>query len=135
MRIGLVLYGSLDVQSGGFLYDRMMVEYLEEQGDRVDVINLPWVPYSRGLMSNLSRAISRRLAQVSMDLLLQDELAHPSLFFLNRQVKPLLNCPFIAIVHHLKSSEARPAWQNRLYRHVEKEYLRPVDAFIFNSHD
>ncbi len=135
VRIGLVLYGNLGMQSGGFLYDRMVVGYLEGQGDDVEVISLPWVPYSKGLRMNLSRAIQHRLTHVCPDLLLQDELVHPSLFFLNRRVKPLLNCPFIAIIHHLKSSEARPAWQNCLCRRIEKEYLRSLDGFIFNSLD
>jgi glycosyltransferase involved in cell wall biosynthesis len=135
VRIGLVLYGSLGTQSGGFLYDRMMVEHLEQQGDHVEVVSLPWVPYSLGLGMNLSRSILPRLASVRPDLLLQDELAHPSLFFLNRRAKPLLDCPFIAIVHHLKCFEARPAWQNRLYGRIEQAYLRSMDGFILNSRD
>ena len=39
----------------------------------------------------------------------------------------------VAIVHHLRCCEARPAWQNRLYRRVEKRYLASVAGFIFNS--
>ena len=39
----------------------------------------------------------------------------------------------VAIVHHLRCSEARPAWQNRLYRLVERRYLASVQGFIFNS--
>jgi glycosyltransferase involved in cell wall biosynthesis len=135
VRIGLVLYGNLGMQSGGFLYDRMMVEHLEQQGDDVEVISLPWVAYSLGLSMNLSRSILRRLTHICPDLLLQDELTHPSLFYFNRRAKPLLNCPFIAIVHHLKCCEARPAWQNHLYRRIERAYLRSVNGFIFNSRD
>jgi glycosyltransferase involved in cell wall biosynthesis len=72
---------------------------------------------------------------MSVDVLIQDELAHPSLFFLNRRLKRVLACPFISIVHHLRSCEARPAWQNRFYRLVEKAYLLSVDGFIVNSED
>jgi glycosyltransferase involved in cell wall biosynthesis len=39
----------------------------------------------------------------------------------------------ISIVHHLRSSESRPAFQNILYRFVERQYLSSVDGFIFNS--
>ncbi len=39
----------------------------------------------------------------------------------------------VAIVHHLRCSEARPAWQNRFYRLVERGYLASVQGFIFNS--
>ena len=41
--------------------------------------------------------------------------------------------PVVAIVHHLRCSEARPALQNKLYRLVERRYLASVHGFIFNS--
>ena len=31
MKIGLVIYGSLDLMSGGYLYDRKLVAYLRSQ--------------------------------------------------------------------------------------------------------
>ena len=42
MRVGLLIYGSLDILTGGFLYDRLLVEHLRSQGDEVEVITLPW---------------------------------------------------------------------------------------------
>ena len=42
MRIGLVIYGDLSTASGGFLYDRMLVEAFRRAGDTVDVISFPW---------------------------------------------------------------------------------------------
>ncbi len=39
----------------------------------------------------------------------------------------------VAIVHHLRCCEARPAWKNRLYRRVEQRYLASLAGFIFNS--
>ena len=44
MRIILILYGDLETMTGGFLYDRMMVNTLREQGDMVEVLSLPWMP-------------------------------------------------------------------------------------------
>jgi glycosyltransferase involved in cell wall biosynthesis len=64
--------------------------------------------------------------------LLQDELNHPSLFWLNGRLRQR-PYPILSIVHHLRSSEKRPSWQNRFYRWIEKRYLRSVDGFIFNS--
>jgi glycosyltransferase involved in cell wall biosynthesis len=133
VRLGLVLYGSLDAVTGGFIYDRMLVEYLEGQGDRVEVISLPWYGYGRGLAANLDDGVLERLSRGRFDLLVQDELAHPSLFWLNRRLKRQAAYPIVALVHHLRSSEARPAWQNYLYRKVERLYLNSVDGFIFNS--
>ena len=49
MRIGLLIYGGLDNLSGGFLYDRKLVEHLRNQGDQVETVALPWRNYLRCL--------------------------------------------------------------------------------------
>jgi len=66
----------------------------------------------------------------NVDILIQDELNHPSLLFANQGKHPY---PVISLVHHLRCSELRPKWQNVFYRVIEKKYLRSVDGFIFNS--
>ena len=130
MRVGLVIYGSLDTVSGGYLYDRQLVDYLRRQGDAVEIIALPWRNYGRHLTDNLAADLPPRLAG-DFDVLLQDELCHPSLAWANGRFAR--RAPVVAIVHHLRSSEARPRWQNALYRGVERRYLRSVDGFIYNS--
>ena len=133
MRIGLIIYGSLDTLTGGYLYDRMLVEHLRRQGDQVEIISLPWRTYGRHLGDNLSAALYRRLRQAAFDVLLQDELNHPSLVWLNRRLRQAVPSRLVAIVHLLRCSEPRPAWQNRLYRWVEGRYLQSVDGLIYNS--
>lgn len=125
MRIGLVIYGSLDTVSGGYLYDRKLVEYLRAQGDTVEIISLPWRNYAAHLTDNFYFKLSKNL-----DILIQDELNHPSLITANAGKHPY---PIVSLVHHLRSSELRPTWQNWFYRIVEKKYLQSVDGFIFNS--
>jgi len=125
MKIGFIIYGSLDTISGGYLYDRKLIEYLRTQGDTVEVISLPWRNYALHLTDN----IHFRLPP-DFDLIIQDELNHPSLLFANRPPRP---CPVISLVHHLRCSELRSNWQNDFYRIVEKKYLQGVDGFIFNS--
>jgi glycosyltransferase involved in cell wall biosynthesis len=125
MHLGLIIYGSLDTMSGGYLYDRKLVAFLRAQGDRVDVISIPWRNYLSHLTDNLHFHLPPGL-----DLLIEDELNHPSLLAANAQPHPY---PLLSLVHNLHSSEKRPAWQNSLYRYVEKRYLRSVDGFIFNS--
>jgi hypothetical protein len=100
MRVGLVIYGSLETVSGGFLYDRKLVEYLERKGDAVEVISLPRGNYALHLLDNLSQSLHRRLRSARFDVLLQDELDHPSLFWLNRRLKGVLPYPLFTIVHH-----------------------------------
>jgi len=58
MKLGLIIYGSLDTLSGGYLYDRKLVEYLRRCGDTVEVISLPWRNYARHLADNLSPGCS-----------------------------------------------------------------------------
>jgi glycosyltransferase involved in cell wall biosynthesis len=125
MKLGLVIYGSLDMLSGGYLYDRRLVEYLRSQGHTVEIISLPWRNYAAHLADNLSFRLPRDL-----DALIQDELNHPSLVLANRGKHPY---PIVSLVHHLRSSELRPRWQNAFYRFIEQRYLASVDGFIFNS--
>ena len=133
MRIGLLIYGSLDAISGGFLYDRKLVEYLQSQSDEVEVISLPWRSYPRHLVDNISPTLYRRLVNLNVDVLLQDELAHPSLSWVNRRLKSRISYPIISIVHHLRVSEVNPAGAIAFYRRVEQAYLRANDGYIFNS--
>jgi glycosyltransferase involved in cell wall biosynthesis len=133
MRLGLVIYGSLETRSGGYLYDRMLVEHMRRHGDQVEVISLPWQGYARHLTHNLHPELRRRLSRLKVDLLLQDELNHPSLFWLNRALRRQAPYPLVSIVHHLRCREERPVWQNRLYGWVEGAYLASLDSFICNS--
>ncbi|MFN2105416.1 MAG: glycosyltransferase family 4 protein [Candidatus Promineifilaceae bacterium] len=133
LKIGLIIYGSLDTVSGGYLYDRKLVQYLRAQGDEIEIISLPWTRYGRHLTYNFSNSLFSRLRSANYDLLLQDELNHPSLFWLNGRLRPTISYPIISIVHHLRSSEAHPPWPLRLYRRVECRYLHSVDGFVCNS--
>lgn len=133
MRIGFIIYGSLDTLTGGYLYDRMLVDYLRRQGDEVEIISLPWRTYGQHLGDNLSWALWRRLRRAGFDVLLQDELNHPSLVWLNWRLRPAVAYPLITIVHLLRSSEPRPVRAQRLYGWVERCYLRSINGCIYNS--
>jgi len=91
----------------------------------MEIISLPWRNYAAHLRDNLTFRLPQNL-----NLLIQDELNHPSLLRVNSQPR---RYPIISMVHHLRCSEQRPGWQNRFYRTVEKRYLNSVDGFIFNS--
>ena len=125
MKIGLVIYGSLETLSGGYLYDRRMVSGLRDLGETVEVISLPWRNYAAHLSDNLQCRLP-----AGFDLLIQDELNHPSLLAANRQAHPY---PVISLVHHLRTSENHPSVLRWFYQLVERRYLLSVDGFIFNS--
>lgn len=134
MRIGLIIYGSIEQRTGGYLYDRKLVEALQQDGHVVLLFSLPAGSYPAHLVNNLRVTLARRIAQADLDVLLQDELNHPSLFLLNRLLRRVCHCPLVSIVHHLRCSEQHPEIAQQLYRPIERLYLQSVDGFIFNSH-
>jgi glycosyltransferase involved in cell wall biosynthesis len=133
MRIGLTIYDDLDTLTGGYIYDKILVDYLQRMGHEVKIISLSRRPYGRQLFDNVVPAVYRRIAQSSVDLLLQDGLCHPSLFYVNKKLKRQVKLPIVSIIHQVLSSQPRNNRLNTLYGFVEKSYLATVDRFIFNS--
>jgi glycosyltransferase involved in cell wall biosynthesis len=125
MHIALVVYGSLQCITGGNLYDRILVSHLRTFGDQVQVISLPEHGYPGRLLDNLTVRLPHNL-----DVVLEDELTHLSLLAANALK---LDYPVVSIVHNLHAATPGPSWRNRMYRQLERQYLRSVDGFIFNS--
>lgn len=133
MRIGFLISGSLDTLTGGYIYDRQVVDYLREKGHHVELIPLPERSYYAQLLHSPALPMPRELRHLSLDIIIEDELDHAALIFLNRRLKSQTGIPIISIVHNLHSCELRARWQNQLYRWIEKYYLTSLDGFIFNS--
>lgn len=137
MRVGLIIYDSLDITSGGNIYDRHLVNILRgcnSNVERVDLISLPRTSYPNCLTHNVSVRLLQRLQHADLDVLLQDELVYPSLFWLNRWLRHHVTFPCVGIVHHLESSEVQSKWRKSYQRPLEHFYLKGLDAFIVNSH-
>jgi glycosyltransferase involved in cell wall biosynthesis len=134
VHIGLVVYGSLEEISGGFRYDRRLVSHLERVGDDVEVVALPWRSYGRHLLDGVSRSVRERLDR-PFDVLLQDELCHPSLWRHNRRLQR--PDTIVSLVHLLRSgpSGERTAPRRFVERAVERRYLESVDAAVCTSRD
>ncbi len=133
MRIGFVIYGSLDTLSGGYLYDRIVVEGLRKLGHDVKVIDLSSGWYFKRLWLGFSPNLLRRLLSGGIDILIEDELCHPSLFLVNRRLHSKSGPLLVALVHHILSDEPRRHWQNVLFSLAERRFLATVDGFIHNS--
>lgn len=133
MKVGLVIYGSLEILTGGFIYDRKLVDYIQSKGASVEVFSLPWRDYGSHLTDNLSFRFIKRLRNANCDLILEDELNHPSLLLANSFLNHSAKYPIVSIVHHLRCSELRSKAANHFYRILEGIYLGSVDGFIFNS--
>jgi len=132
MRLGLVIYGSLETPTGGYLYDRLLVEHLRRAGHTLRIFSMAWGGYPRLVLENLNLRLVREIRRAELDALLEDELNHASLVGLNRLLRRT-GRPILSIVHHLRSAEPG-AWLPRsVARAVERRYLTGVDAFIYNS--
>ena len=125
MKIGILVYGSLDTVSGGYYYDRRLVAALRERSHVVQIISIPLRSYATALIDNFSFRFPGGL-----DLLIEDELCHASLLRANRSQN---GTPIIGLVHHLRSCEDHPQWKKIFFRFFERAYLRSVDGFIFVS--
>lgn len=133
MRVGFIIYGSLDTLTGGYLYDRIVAQGLERLGHEVEVISLAGGSYLRRLGIGLSPGLYRRLLTGRFDILIQDELCHPSLFLVNQRLRRHGGPPLVALVHHVLCREPRHRWQNMLLATAERRFLESVDGFILNS--
>lgn len=133
MRVGLLVYGDLGARSGGFLYDRRLVAHLRDRGDDVEVVSLPRRSYPARLARNASPSIARRLRRSSFDVLVQDELAHPSLAWRNRRLRRRVDYPIVTLVHLLRSRVPGSRARRRFHRAIERRYLGSVDGYVLNS--
>ncbi|MBI5552480.1 MAG: glycosyltransferase family 4 protein [Desulfobacterales bacterium] len=133
MRIGLIIYGRLETLTGGYLYDRIVARGLTALGHSVEVVSLAGGPYLQRLGQGLPPALHRRLRTGRFDLLIQDELCHPSLFIVNQRLRRQAGPPVVALVHHILCKETRPRWRNMLLSIAERSFLASVDGFILNS--
>lgn len=125
MRVGLIISGDVETLSGQPLYARHLVAYLQGCGDSVEVFPVPRAGYARLLLGNLSGDLVQRVRAAQLDVLLQDEMAHPALLRVNRQLRGVV--PIVALVRRLRSAE------QDFYRSIERRYLASIDGFICQS--
>ena len=129
-----MIYGSIETLTGGYVYDRRLLDHLVSRGDRAEVIELPRRNhYPRALCDNVSPSLVRRLTRARFDVLLQDELVHPSLLFLNGWLRARARYPIVAVVHLLRSSEPTATRLRGFYSAAERRYLCSVNAALYNS--
>lgn len=121
MKVGLIIYGDLEQATGGYLYDRMLVRELRRRGNVVNILPLSRRPSSEGITGGHAHAVRSWMRE--QDVVVQDELCHPSLYRLNLTREG----PVVALVHNLSASLGQPG-------HVERAYLKSVDALVCTSH-
>jgi glycosyltransferase involved in cell wall biosynthesis len=117
MKIGLIVYEPLEDQSGGYFYDRKVMDCLRRRGHEVVVYTFPF---------EVAKVVGDEIK-----LLFEDELCHVDLIDFNLRLKEKFPIPIITIVHHLRYLEPIP--QPESEREKEEKFLRFCDAVIANS--
>lgn len=135
MHIGLVIYGDLDVISGGYLYNKQLVNYWRENGHSVTIFSLPWRNYWHHFADNFDRKWQQQLLNAKLDVLIQDELNHPSLVGFNSSLRQQVDYPLVSLLHLLRCTEPHSAVTTPFYKAVERRYLGQMDGLICNSFD
>lgn len=133
MRLLLVIYGDLSRQTGGFRYDARLVSFLEERGHQVELFSQVGGSYALRLLQDAPRRLLRKVEEIGADLVVQDELNHPSLLRSNRLLRRESNVPIVSVVHHLASSEEHGWIRGFLVKQIEAAYLRTLDGAIYNT--
>ncbi len=134
MKVGLLIYGSLDTVSGGYYYNRQLCAHLREQGDQVQLISWPWRGYWWHLTDNLRRRYSAEMRSLHVDILIQDEMNHPSVLLLNRQLRKAVDYKIVSLVHLLKVTDPSHSQLGKWVQfQIERQYLAEVDGLICTS--
>jgi glycosyltransferase involved in cell wall biosynthesis len=120
LRIAWVIYGSLDQISGGYIYDRLVVEELRRLGDEVSVMSLE--PGATSLP---------RISAADFDVLVGDELCFRELVALFRQADPPLR---VLLIHHLTAWEYPPGPERERLLALEKAVIDAADVCVATSH-
>lgn len=128
MKIAWVIYGELGQATGGYVYDRLVIERLRARGDEVRVISLAPAPRSRALAAF---SLAARLAGARPDIVVGDELCYreiaPAFALLPRSMVRVL------LVHHLSQWERAPGLGRTLAALAESAAIRAADACVATS--
>lgn len=118
--------------SGGYFYDKKLTDHLKKTGDTVHMFFLSKRKTMYDNQMNFSQ-LFRQIQKKNIDLLVQDELCHPSLFFFNRYWKQNTTKPLVSVVHNLSASLITKNREKKKTIFKEKRYLQTIDHFIFIS--
>jgi glycosyltransferase involved in cell wall biosynthesis len=119
-RIAWVVYGSLEQISGGYIYDRLVIEHLRKMGDHVTCISLEpggdarWLP-----------------ATAEYDVMVGDELCFRELGPLFRAAPAALRR--VLLIHHLSAWEQVTEGRHVELLALEKAAIESADVCVATS--
>lgn len=136
MKILFIIYGSINQISGGYIYDKIVINFLRIKGDTVDILELKKIPYLLSPFQvfnhKLMKVFFSKRKRSYYDNIIIDELTHPSVF-LSVALKRKNTPPVITLVHLLKTSEPISLFLKLIAIYFEKILLNNSDSIIVNS--
>ena len=116
-KITFLIYGHINQTSGGYYYDRELVQALCKDGHTVKLADIREYDKSRD----------------DPDLYIIDELCHPDFWRLAHFKKLISGVPRAGMVHHLASDEDRRILDRWGHLFREVRFFKALDFAIFNS--
>ncbi|MDY6844086.1 MAG: glycosyltransferase family 4 protein [Thermodesulfobacteriota bacterium] len=130
-KICFLIYGNLDRISGGYLYDKKLVEHFKNNGLHVCVIGIPERSFLLNIFWNFWFIFY--LAKKNFDIIIEDEMIYPSIFLYNFWIKRRKKTKMVMIVHLLKWVELQDHWYYKIFQILERLMLNPANLIIANS--
>lgn len=123
-----IIYGSIGQRTGGYIYDRIIIEYLRAQGDEVHIVSLPPEPLSEKASA---LGLVARIHRLRPDAVVGDELCYRELSIaLSWLPQTLVRA---VLVHHLHAWETEEPALQRARIHTEQRALMHSDLLITTS--
>lgn len=126
MRIGWVIYGALDQATGGYIYDRLVIDHLRACGDMVRVIELDPEPRSR-----IASAVGLVARAPGLDVIVGDELCHRELLLAFPALR--MRVGRALLIHHLRAWEMPRGPRRRLVSLAEIGAIGSSDVLLATS--
>jgi glycosyltransferase involved in cell wall biosynthesis len=131
MRVAKIIIGDINRLTGGYLYEKKLVEYLRGKGIQADVVSIPNIPYMLQFFSNLW--LPFYFLGKRYDVIIEDEMTHPAVWLFNFWAKYVKKAKVVAIVHMFRSVAVSDSWQMPFVKFMEKSMLMSTDLVIANS--
>lgn len=132
MKIAFIIYGSILTQTGGYIYDAKLVEYLQAHNVEVKIFSQSKKNFIQLIKNNFSTDFLNEICEFNPDVILQDAMNYISLLCFNKKLIKL-GLPIISIIHLIQSNTVVFSPKKWLLKKIEQAYLKSVTAFIFNS--
>ncbi len=131
MRVAKIIIGDINSLTGGYLYEKKLIEYLRGKGVQADVVSIPNIPYMLQFFSNFWLFFYFLIKKY--DVIIEDGMTHPAVWLFNLWARHVKKTKVVAIVHMFRWIALRDSWQMPLAKFMEKTMLMPTSLIIANS--